>query len=305
MKRLFILFVLIFLFKEGSAQNTTFYLDKNDQIIDSTKAVSFLIIANKAETDTIYQMRQFSLEKLLIVSGSFKDAALSVPHGTYYYYKIIRETPKGWVKGTDTIYRKPISRHLEKTGLFLNGKMEGTWKAYYADGTLQQIENFKHDVLDGPYESFNPNGTSLIKGNYINGKREGMWMEREGLEEITYVNDVVTKRKKNKQMQEELDTKMKERSKYDVSAKPKGDFRNELKRFMVIANPNGIGLENAKISLMVNEKGEISEPQISGLSDFTLMAKIKEFFLKSKWYPGTSGKDKIPVRTLVSYTLAY
>ncbi len=115
----------------SSAQNVKYFLDKNDQLTDSAKAASYMVVYAKTPTDTVYKMEQYSLENLLMVTGAFKDQALSIPHGQYAYYIINRETKNGSFSKAnnyqDTTYRKPIDHFLDARGTFINGKMNGEW----------------------------------------------------------------------------------------------------------------------------------------------------------------------------------
>jgi hypothetical protein len=61
-------------------------------------------------------------------------------------------------------------------GNFVNGKQVGIWKTT----KFQWIEykTFKNGVLDGSYIKYGKDGkTVLEKGNYVNGSKEGEWIE--------------------------------------------------------------------------------------------------------------------------------
>lgn len=316
--KIFLLIVFISIWTNFSyAQNSKFFLDKDDQITDSVKAKSYMILYERKLTDTVYYMKQFSLENLLMVEGSFKDEALSVPHGIYSYYIIHRETKNGSFSKAnnyqDTSYHKPLSHYLDARGLFINGKMNGEWLHFFSNGDVKRVETFKDEVLDGTYREFWGNAKMMLSGNYKNNKREGVWLQDGGLYEVTYKEGKSESKKLNKDIQsqqekekKELDKKLKEASKYDVQARPKGDFRSELRNFMSFNNYNSIINEEAKVRFIVKEDGKISEPTVTGLSDMTLVSKIKEFFLTANsWYPGTTGIDKKPVVNFVVYSLRY
>ena len=300
MKKYALSLSLLWLSFNGLAQNVKYFLDKDNQITDSANARSFMIVFEKLPNDTVYQMKQFSLENLMLISGSFEDAALSIPHGTYYYYEISRAQQNG------PNNQKPITRYLDKSGSFFKGKMQGVWTSYFADGSVKQIQTFRNDELNGLYQIYGQNGKVMTEGNYQNGLREGKWIDRFGLHEVVYRNDKEVKRTVNKVLQKEMENESRERTKYDVKARPIGNFVSQLRDFMKQENHNNIVNENASVTFTVNENGEISNPTVSGMTDFVLMGKVKAFFLKlDKWHPGTTGKEKTPVKTLVTYTLFY
>lgn len=295
------------------AQDTKLFLDKNEQVVDSTKASSYMMITAKSDADSVYRVRQFSFENLLILSGSFKDQTLSIPHGEYSYYQILREIGKGSFSKannyTDTVYRKPEEHFLDARGSFFDGKMNGEWLHFFKNGTIKRVENFNKEILVGKYKEYLQDGTVLLEGNYDNGQREGLWLERDGLNKLIYLNGKVISRKvdkdKEKQIKEERQKLVKNEKDYLI-AMPIGDFRSDLKRFMQEEGKIGIIGEEAKVSFIVKEDGSISTPVVIGISNHILAEKIKSFFLQNdKWKPAKSGKDKIPVISRVVYTIRY
>jgi antitoxin component YwqK of YwqJK toxin-antitoxin module len=299
------------------SQNLKYYLDTKDQITDSTHAVSYMIVFEKTQKDTLFRMKQFSLENLLIIEGAFKDEALSIPHGEYIYYTIIRESSNGSFSKAnnykDTTYHKPIAHFIDARGKFVNGKMNGEWLHYFKNESIKRVETFENDILNGSYKEFWENGQLMLSGNYKNGIKNGIWLQDGGLYEVTFVDGKSVNKKLNKVVQsqqlkekKELQLKIKEVSKYDVAARPKGNFRYDLREFLILQNFNAIANEEAKVSFIVKEDGKLSEPTVTGLSDMTLMVKIKEFFAKAQlWYPGTTGIDKKPTVNYIQYRLRY
>ncbi len=153
----------------------------------------------------------------------------------------------------------------------------------------------------------------MLAGNYKNGLKDGVWLQDGGLYDVTYLEGKNIDKKLNKVVQaqqekdrQDLRLKIKEASKYDVPAKPRGDFKAELRRYLSVANFNEIVNEEARVSFIVKEDGRLSEPTVTGLSDSTLMEKIKTFFIQApSWYPGTTGIDKKPTVNYIQYRLRY
>ncbi|MFN8415790.1 MAG: hypothetical protein U0U66_05620 [Cytophagaceae bacterium] len=72
---------------------------------------------------------------------------------------------------------------LMKTGCYINGKKNGQWKEYYypnrntQKGVLKAIMFYSNDLLEGNYKSWWTKKDILEKGIYVNGLRDGKWVE--------------------------------------------------------------------------------------------------------------------------------
>lgn len=56
------------------------------------------------------------------------------------------------------------------------GKKHGMWKCYFRfKNNVSFKETYIDGKLNGPFESYQPDGNILIKGHYINDKRYGIW----------------------------------------------------------------------------------------------------------------------------------
>lgn len=58
---------------------------------------------------------------------------------------------------------------VKANGALINGKKQGEWKAYYLDGKLKLLENYKNDTLNGPKLSYSDNGNLSFRGKYAMG----------------------------------------------------------------------------------------------------------------------------------------
>ena len=47
----------------------------------------------------------------------------------------------------------------------------------YEDGSIRSQYNYNHDILDGEFKEFRPNGTLAKEGSYWNGKLDGLYVE--------------------------------------------------------------------------------------------------------------------------------
>ena len=63
----------------------------------------------------------------------------------------------------------------KKKGSFKNGKRDGSWIGYWANGKLQSKTNHKNGKLEGSWVSYHLNGQLRDKGQYKNGLKDGSW----------------------------------------------------------------------------------------------------------------------------------
>lgn len=75
-----------------------------------------------------------------------------------------------------------------------NGKLNGVRESYDNKGNLRLREHYKNGVLDGEYREYS-DGELVVKGEFIDGKREGEWSESLGYAPFktyqgNYKNDV-------------------------------------------------------------------------------------------------------------------
>jgi len=72
--------------------------------------------------------------------------------------------------------------NLEESGHYIGGKKEGEFVYGRPNGSLFSVENYKNDVLDGKFRTFDSENRVESDGEYLNGQREGTWTfyERNG-----------------------------------------------------------------------------------------------------------------------------
>ncbi|MDC3286060.1 hypothetical protein OAV67_00200 [Alphaproteobacteria bacterium] len=71
-------------------------------------------------------------------------------------------------KFTATPFTGKVDEGL-KRGSIKNGKMEGSWEGYWANGQLMTKGNYKNDKLEGYWESYDEDGNALNgTGTYKN-----------------------------------------------------------------------------------------------------------------------------------------
>ncbi|MFW6020038.1 MAG: toxin-antitoxin system YwqK family antitoxin [Bacteroidales bacterium] len=64
---------------------------------------------------------------------------------------------------------------IEMEGPLKDNKRNGTWKAYYKDGTVWSSSKYSHGKQHGPYTTYYPNGHIRYKGQMHMDKRTGKW----------------------------------------------------------------------------------------------------------------------------------
>ena len=67
-------------------------------------------------------------------------------------------------------------RLLKMQGAYKNGKKEGPWVVYHANGQLMEKGAYKNGKTEGPWVVYYYNGQLGWKGTYKNGKQEGRWV---------------------------------------------------------------------------------------------------------------------------------
>ncbi|MFT3884314.1 MAG: hypothetical protein QM724_02450 [Flavobacteriales bacterium] len=56
-----------------------------------------------------------------------------------------------------------------------NGKRNGTWTSYGADGRIKSLNEYVDGVLQGPTTTFRGNGSIYYQGQYLNDRSFGEW----------------------------------------------------------------------------------------------------------------------------------
>jgi len=206
MKRLILLLVFASCYLYGNAQIKTVYFDEDDQVIsDSTQAVSYAIIG-KVSSDSVYTVKKFDAEGYMMMTGSYKDDELQVPHGNFVYYD--------WVQlisplGNNLLPANGKERFIKLKGAFKNGLREGLWLTYYQDNSLKDAIQYKNNLMNGEYRHFDTKGNLEVVGHFVNNKREGSWTFKAGRVISQYQNDKVvsTVRKSKKELELEKSAK--------------------------------------------------------------------------------------------------
>lgn len=202
MKRLFLLLVLVTSYMASHAQLKTVYFDEDDQVIaDSTEAYSYAILG-RVTGDSVNTVKKFDAEGYLMMTGSYKDDSLKVPHGNFVYYN--------WVDAVSPLGNSVIppngkERYISLKGNFRNGLRQGRWIVYYQNGSIKDVIHYKNNQMHGEYRNFDYKGSLETFGNFVNNKKEGTWTLKGGRVITQFKNDqaVSTVKKSKKQLEAE------------------------------------------------------------------------------------------------------
>jgi antitoxin component YwqK of YwqJK toxin-antitoxin module len=85
------------------------------------------------------------------------------PGGGGNYVDDVKQGP--WKKATPDGGRQVLT--------MLDGKPDGKLEQYAASGQLELVEHYRLGVLEGPMESFYPDGKRRYQGSFADGKRDG------------------------------------------------------------------------------------------------------------------------------------
>ncbi|WPU96834.1 hypothetical protein SNE25_15025 [Mucilaginibacter sabulilitoris] len=128
------------------------------------------------KADSAWAMSQYDMQDTLMTTGTFKDEQLMIPHGKFTFYHFIRPAELPFYSRNTTKKKIVFERggnFIQETGIYLNGKKNGTWKSY-RHGNLEFVNTYKNNILNGRYLNYR-SGKILIEGNFVNNKREGNW----------------------------------------------------------------------------------------------------------------------------------
>jgi len=85
-----------------------------------------------------------------------------------------------------------IENRLFSEEIYDNGVLHGTRKIFYADGSLEILENYKNGKIDGTYMAYHPNGKEMLKAIYVDGSMQGLvtsyFDDGKVKEEVTFIN---------------------------------------------------------------------------------------------------------------------
>ena len=111
----------------------------------------------------------FCLTSSVVLSETVTPTDLVKRNGIYYK-KFTDKPYSGYAKG------KSKYGFFEE-GSVNNGKQEGVWEYYWANGLLGEKGTYKDGKQDGIWKSYDENGQLAVKGTYKNDKLHGVMIK--------------------------------------------------------------------------------------------------------------------------------
>ena len=149
---------------EVTTNNKVWYIEKHEYIINEGEILplydpsNLTFVFSTYENGNIHTKTSFANGE--IEYKRFNKDGLDISNGEEL------GTAAGWSYNPDSIYAKK--------GKFKNGVPDGVWTS--GDGS---IETYKNGVLNGLYKSFWSDNCLWQEGKYVDGYREGEWIEYE------------------------------------------------------------------------------------------------------------------------------
>ena len=112
---------------------------------------------------------RFNLPLLLVL------LSLSFPSFGLTFDDLVKRDGLYYEKFTDVPFSGEIDEGLER-GELEDGKKEGPWVFYFANGQLWRKGAYKDGKQEGPWVFYSDNGQLYRKGVYKDGKHEGPWV---------------------------------------------------------------------------------------------------------------------------------
>jgi antitoxin component YwqK of YwqJK toxin-antitoxin module len=117
----------------------------------------------------------------LISESNYTNGALNGQKKTYYETNAKLQEESTYVNGL----KEGKSLWYDTDGKLIaqysykNGKFEGVNYTFYTSGNLQTEETYSKDIQTGHYKEYFDDAKSTLKlsGNYVDGKKDGKWIE--------------------------------------------------------------------------------------------------------------------------------
>lgn len=122
---------------------------------------------------------------------------------SYYWYKLNKihtsyyDVSGKLLNGNYQKEKRNTHELLEK-GLFNNGIKDRIWKYWFLNGNLKKVESWKKGFLHGSFFKYEENGKLITKGNYKNGKKDGVWINYKTKDTLNYKKGILVKENESK-----------------------------------------------------------------------------------------------------------
>ncbi|MDB5122240.1 MAG: Gram-negative bacterial tonB protein [Mucilaginibacter sp.] len=260
----FYLFLLLTLCECSSAQIFKVYLTKSGKFSnDPQNAISY-ILAEKLESDSAYLIKQFDMRETMLMQGTYKNAALTIPHGKFTYYNKKHTSSDKISSSPDT------GNFVESIGYFSNGKRVGTWTDYASKGIKRLQYTYENDELNGPYTKyFNDYDGHWSVGTMMNGKLEGKFYMYNADSLLVAETDYVNGKSVNKIT-------------HWIEAKPPDNYKEFLEKQLIRFKQIIHDSPPMVVKFTVSSTGKILDPKIIKSIDNEINAALISSILSAK-----------------------
>ena len=133
----------------------------------------------------------FEQDELVAEGITLKDGTREGPWREFWANGQLRsegQYQSGLREGVWTFYR--ITGEQEQQGKYRQGVFHGSWTWWYIGGQLHRKEDYTRGKLDGDFLELDTVGDVLVKGTFVGGDPEGLWIRNihNHLEEGNYLS---------------------------------------------------------------------------------------------------------------------
>jgi hypothetical protein len=279
--------------------------------LDSIRTHSHVVV-KEVSADSTWRADEFDAQDTIMASGTFKDQKLNIPHGIFKFY----EYSSPYLSITyDYRHHKadsvivPPKNILKSEGHFFNGEKVGLWATFDALGK-SSTENYDHGQVNGLSETYNTStGKVFVRGNYINGIREGNWNM------ISFEGDTISTEiyKHNKVVKTaSFLNKKKFTDRAVTSPHPNYNFIRYLNTQLSKMGVSQSGEKTSLYTFTIDTTGHIVEPTVitrnrvkDNVNLEVDIAIIDAMFNAPPWIPGEQNKQMVKITTALQLNLKF
>ncbi|MGN6397105.1 MAG: toxin-antitoxin system YwqK family antitoxin [Mucilaginibacter sp.] len=156
----------------------TIYLKPDGSKTTHSDSANSYIMYGK-ENDSLWFMRQYGMDNMIMTSGYYADEAMLIPHGKFTYYQYhgdLASINYDFEKRRYDTVKYNASNYIAKIGYYVNGKRQGKWQVYNEYGKLYEIFFYQNDKVSGPARFYADDGKQILEeGNLKDDMKDGNW----------------------------------------------------------------------------------------------------------------------------------
>jgi len=185
MKYKLLIFLCCCTFLQAFSQAKPIYFNGNRITTDAERATSYGVYG-KLSGENLWTLKRYDLYDNLMLSGSYKDEQLTVPHGKFIFYGSIFDYND---ENFTNFKNAKTDRYISQEGSYVDGLEEGKWTDYFPDGKVLGYRTYSNGKLNGDIALFNYKGRRDIYGHFKNGLKDGTWYNLKKRTKEVFEND--------------------------------------------------------------------------------------------------------------------